>query len=117
MLNAGVGATGLANWNYDWHVDLRNAQGVARGTTLSDYDLTLDTNIATFLFIGPVPIDLTFGGLVPGNAVLYQSSQNPLFGNGEFNPFVAGTYEFVLTLTPKTFNGPPLQVTILVNVN
>jgi hypothetical protein len=114
---SGVGVTGLANWNYDWHVDLQNAQGVARGTDLSDYDLTLDTNISTTLYGAPVPVDLTGGGIIAGNAVLYQNSWNPLFGNVEFNPFVAGTYDFVLTLTPKTFNGPPLQVTIQVNVN
>jgi hypothetical protein len=112
---SGAGAT--ATWNYDWHVDLRYAQGVAKGTTLIDYELTLDTNIATNLFVGPVPIDLTFGGLVPDNTVLYQGSQNPVFGNDEFDPSVPGTYEFVLTLTPKTFNGPPLQVTIQVNVS
>jgi len=117
LYEAASGGGATATWNYDWHVDLRHAQGVAKGTTLVDYELTLDTNIATDLFVGPVPIDLTFGGLVPGNTVLYQASQNPVFGNDQFDPSVPGTYQFVLTLTPKTFNGPPLQVTIQVNVS
>ena len=117
----GGGATGQlegATWNYDWHVDLRGAFGVAAGTTLSDYDLTLETDISsTTLFNLPLPLDLKFGGIFPpADTVLYQSSQNPIFGNLPFNALAPGTYNFTLVLTPKTFNGPPLKVTIQVNV-
>lgn len=109
--------SGRATWNYDWHVDLRGAQGVAAGTTLADYDLRLETDIADATLFGfPLPLDLAFGGAVPGNTVLYQSSQNPKFGNAPFDAAVEGTYHFRLVLTPVTFNGPPLAVTIEVSV-
>ena len=101
---------GRATWNYDWHVDLRNAQGVAAGMTLADYDLTLETDMFTAQFRFPVLIDLTFGGFIPGNVVLYQASLNPVFGATDFAPMVVSTYNLRLVLTPKTFNGPPLAV-------
>ena len=114
----GFSTTTRAKWNYDWHVDLRNAHGVAAGTTLSDYSITLETDIVTTTLFGfPLPLDLTFGGIVPGNAILYQSSQNPDFGNGEFDASVPGTYTFTLVLTPTSFNGPPLKASIQVNVS
>ena len=107
-----------ATWNYDWHIDLRNAHGVAAGTTLADYSVTLETDIATTtLFFFPLPLDLTFGGFIPGNAILYQSSQNPKFGNPPFDATAPGTYNFTLVLTPASFNGPPLKVSIQVNVS
>ncbi len=106
-----------ATWNYDWHIDLRDAFGVARGTTLADYDLTLETDMFTSLFTFPVPADLTFGGFIPGDTILFQSSQNPDFGSAEFDAGVPGTYNIRLVLTPKTFKGPPLRVSIQVNVN
>jgi len=105
-----------AVWNYDWHVDLRGAKGKYAGKTLEDFDLTLETNIAPSLFGFPVPLDLTFGGAIAQNAVLYQSSQNPDFGNDVFDATVEDTYTFRLVLTPKTFNGPPLATAIEVNV-
>ncbi len=107
-----------ATWNYDWHVDLRDAFGVARGTTLGDYDLTLETDIAaTTLFGFMLPLDLTFGGFIPDDTILFQSSQNPDFGNPPFDAEAAGTYTFTLVLTPITFKGPPLSVSIQVNVS
>lgn len=101
-----------AVWNYDIHVDLRDAVGVAKGRTLGDYDLFLDTNIASSLFTFPVPLDLTFGGFIPADTVLYQQSLNPVFGNMEFDIDAEGTYELNLILIPKTFNGPPLIASI-----
>ena len=107
-----------ATWNYDWHVDLRDAFGVARGTTLGDYDLTLETDIATTSLFGfELPLDLTFGGFVPDDTILFQSSQNPKFGNPPFDAEAAGTYTFTLVLTPTSFKGPSLRVSIQVNVN
>lgn len=107
-----------ATWNYDWHVDLRDAFGVARGKTLGDYDLTLETDIAaTTLFGFALPLDLTFGGAVPDDTILFQSSQNPKFGNVPFDATAAATYTFTLVLTPTSFNGPPLRVSIQVNVS
>lgn len=107
-----------ATWNYDWHVDLRDAYGVAAGTSLGDYELTLETNIADSTLFGlPLPLDLTFGGFIPDDTVLYQSSQNPKFGNPPFDAAAAGTYEFTLVLTPVSFRGPPLKSSITVEVH
>ena len=44
-----MGEAGRAEWNYDWHVDLRGT-----GTVLSDYDLTLTQTFSPKLGI-PVP--------------------------------------------------------------
>lgn len=110
-------AQGRATWNYDWHVDLRNAYGVARGRSLGDYVLTLEADIADSTLFGfPLPLDLTFGGFIPDDTVLYQSSQNPKFGNPSFDAAAPGTYEFTLVLTPKSFRGPPLKSSITVQV-
>ena len=88
-----------ATWNYDWHVDLRDAHGVAAGTTLLDYDLTLETDAFDSQFGFPVPLDLKFGGFIPDNTVLYQSSQNPVFGGTDFDPFVGRKlYSFLYDL-------------------
>jgi len=114
---AGFGTGTRAKWNYDWQVDLRDAFGVAAGSTLADYDLTLETDMFTSLFTFPVPVDLTFGGLVPDDTILFQSSQNPDFGNTEFDASVPGTYNIRLVLTPTSFKGPPLNVSIQVNAN
>jgi hypothetical protein len=113
---AGGDSDGRATWNYDWHVDLRNAHGVAAGTTLDDYDLTLETDMFTEQFGFDEPIDLTFGGVIGSGLVLYQQSFNPVFGNTEFDPSAPGVYNLRLVLTPKTFNGPPLAVAIQVVV-
>jgi|GEM_PF-2957551 hypothetical protein len=103
-----------AVWNYDWHVDLRNAEGKLAGKTLGDYDLTLETDIAESIFGFNVPFDLTFGDF--NNGVLYQGSFNPDFGNDTFDPTLEATYSFRLVLTPKTFNGGPLAIKVQVNV-
>lgn len=75
----------------------------------------------TQLFDMDVPIDLKFPPFfLPAlfdDTVLYQSSQNPDFGNDEFEAEVADTYNFRLMLTPTTFNGPPITVTIQVVVS
>lgn len=119
---AGYSEDDEATWNYDWHVDLRDAKGVAKGTTLEDYTLELETDhVQNTLFGFPTPLDLTFGGAVPGDTVLYQSSQNPEFGDEgsgslDFDASATGTYHLRLVLTPKTFNGPPLAAAIAVEV-
>lgn len=99
-----------AIWNYDWHVDLRDAKGKLADKTLGDYNLTLETDIAEEIFGSAVPFDLTFGEL--NNGVLYQGSWNPDFGNDTFDPTVEQNYNFQLVLTPKTFNGAPLAVKV-----
>ncbi len=106
------------SWNYDWHIDLRDGTNAHADRTLSDYTVMLETDHTNGqnLFGSSVPLDLTFGSEVLDNAVLYQSSQNPGFGNGVFDPSAAKTYNLRLVLTPKTFNGPPLAVAIQVNV-
>ena len=58
----------VAEWNYDWHVDLR---GAAAGTELGDFDLILNQTFAPSLFGFPNPVDLTFGGFVPNHTVLF----------------------------------------------
>jgi hypothetical protein len=120
VYNASTGTSdtlGRATWNYDWHVDLRGAHGVAAGTTLDDYTLTLETDMFESQFGFPEPIDLTFGGALPDGLVLYQQSFNPVFGDTDFDPLVAGTYNLRLVLTPTTFNGPALAVAIQVVVS
>ncbi|MDX1691190.1 MAG: hypothetical protein R3290_09240, partial [Acidimicrobiia bacterium] len=112
--DAGFSSGTRGTWNYDWHVDLRDAHGVAKGTTLADYNLTLETDAFDSLF-GFDPADLTFGGLL-GDAVLYQGSFNPDFGNDDYDATVETTYTFRLVLTPKTFNGPPLAAAMSVVV-
>lgn len=106
---AGFSTGNAATWNYDWHVDLRGT-----GTTIADYDLTLTQTFAPMLLGTAGPFDLTFG-LLPGNAVLYQSSQNPTFFNDTFDPTKRGTYNLKLTLKPKR-GGKPLSVQIQVTV-
>ncbi len=115
--DAGFSTGTRATWNYDWHVDLRGAQGVAAGKTLADYDLTLETDMFTILFGFPVPVDLLFGGNVPGDTVLYQQSWNPDFGNSDFDALLEETYNIRMVLTPVTFKGPPIAVAIQVNVS
>lgn len=112
----GPGDAGV--WNYDWHIDLRDGKNAHKDRTLGDYSVTLETNITDGedLFGFPLPLDLTFGEQILENAVLYQSSQNPGFGNDIYNPSVQNVYTFKLVLTPKTFNGPPLAVSIEVDV-
>lgn len=100
-----------AEWNYDWHVDLRGT-----GTTLGDYDLTLTQTYTPILFGDAGPFDLTFdGAFTPDNTVLFQESWNPVFGNDIFDPERKGTYNLKLTLKPKR-GGKPLTVQIQVKV-
>ncbi len=103
---------GRATWNYDLHVDLRGATGVAKGKTLADYDLFLVTDYAATVFGFPVPLDIgafaTFANAGNPNVVLFQTSLNPVFGSTGFNPLVPGQFNFSLVLTPRTFNGPSL---------
>ena len=104
----------VAEWNYDWHVDLRGS-----GTVLSDYNLTLHQTFAPKLLGEAGPLDLTFPAFTFGildNAVLYQSSQNPTFFNDTFDPFAEGTYNLMLVLKPKR-GGPPYKAHIKVIVS
>ena len=80
-----------ATWNYDLHIDLRNAQGVAAGKTLGDYTLVLDSDISTSFFGCTFPCDLSSG--LPSTIELFQTSQNPKFGNPSFDATVE---DFVL---------------------
>ena len=91
---------------------------MAAGKSLGDYDLTLETDIAADTLFGQtLPLDLTAGGLVPDDTILYQCAQNPKFGNPPFDAEAPRTYMFTLVLTPTSFKGPPLKVSIQVNVN
>ena len=108
-----TGTTDRAEWNYDWHVDLRNTM-----KTLSDYDLTLHQTFSPKLNGSAGPLDLKFPEIIPGlldNAVLYQSSQNPVFFNDTFDVHAEGTYNLMLKLKPKA-GGPPLIAHIQVIV-
>jgi hypothetical protein len=106
-----------AEWNYDWHLDLRGA-----GTTLKDYDLTLEQTFVpklTFFSITAAgPVDLAFRDVIGGaldNVELYQNSWNPTFFNDIFDVDVEGTYNLKLTLAPND-GGPPLIARIKVIV-
>lgn len=119
---------GRATWNYDFHVDLSNATGNARGKVLADYRLVLEQDYTAQNLFGalgsdPVelPLDAQSAGGVCSNSTfdatsLCQQSWNPKFGNSDFDPEAERTYNLRLVLTPKTFNGPPLAVAIQVVV-
>jgi len=110
------GATTRAEWNYDWHVDLRET-----GTTLADYNLALTQTFAPRLpVLSPTagPVDLTFRdavGSLLDNVILYQNSWNPVFFNDTFDVNAEGTYNLKLTLSPIA-GGPPLIARIQVIV-
>lgn len=113
---SGVGdGLGRATWNYDLHVDLRNAQGVAAGKTLGDYSLVLDSDIPSFYGCA-FPCDLGSFLALPDTVQLFQTSQNPKFGNPGFDATAAEPYFFTITLTPKTFNGPSITARMRVDV-
>ncbi|TFH24871.1 MAG: hypothetical protein E4H03_02370 [Myxococcales bacterium] len=103
-----------AEWNYDWHVDLRGT-----GTTLKDYKLTLTQTFAPKLGGAAGPLDLTVP--VPpflpttDDIELYQQSWNPTFFNDTFDVNAQGTYNIKLTLAPRD-GGPPLIARIKVIV-
>ena len=106
--------SGRARWNYDLHVDLRNAQGVAADKTLGDYSLVIDSDIGPTFFGCPFPCE--FGVSQPSTLKVYQTSLNPKFGNLTFNAMTPDSYFFTLTLTPKTFNGPSITARMRVDV-
>lgn len=128
VYEASTGGDNNATWNYDFHVDLSNARGNARGKTLSDYQLALEqdfTEESLFGVLGsdPVllPMDEEPAGVCSADTFdlnnLCQQSWNPGFGNDDFDPDAEGTYTLRLVLTPETFNGQPLAVVIQVNVS
>jgi hypothetical protein len=105
---------GRATWNYDLHVDLRGAQGVAAGRKLGDYSLVLTSDIG----ICGAPAGCELLGIPPFTAIadLSQESWNPKFFNPGFDATAEDTYHFTLTLTPQAFNGPPIEVKMRVEV-
>ena len=120
-LTGSTGGDNNGTWNYDWSVDLSNAKGNAMGKTLADYDLALEqdfTEQSLFAVLGSDPVSLPMPGVCDGaTATLCQQSWNPGFGNNDYDPDVEGTYNLRLVLTPETFNGSPIAVTIQVNVS
>jgi hypothetical protein len=114
--------TNRAEWNYEFSVDLSGATGKAAGTTLADYTLVLEQNFTSqslYGFLGTNPVSIPMPYFCDPDATtdtLCQQSWNPVFGNDDFDPVVAGTYDFRLVLEPATFNGPPIAVAIQVNV-
>lgn len=126
-----TGSTGGDNngaWNYDWHVDLSNAKGQAKGKTLSDYQLVLEqdfTEQSLFGALGSDPVELPLaaegnGGVCSAGTftpTLCQQSWNPGFGNTDYDPFEERSYNLRLILIPDTFNGPPVAVSIRVDVS
>ena len=108
-----TGTLDRAEWNYDWHIDLRGT-----GTTLEDYELALHQTFSPKLNGSAGPLDLKFPELIGSildNAVLYQSSQNPVFFNDSFNVEKEGTYHLMLKLQPKTGAAPLIaQVKVVV---
>jgi hypothetical protein len=110
---AGTSGGNLALWDFEGDADLR-----ATGHTAADYTATL-----TFTDAGGkvTPLDLVGSGLVPSNAVLYQSAENAGFSFlasefPSFNPDATGVYSFDLKLVPKTFTGDTLEVKMNVDV-
>ena len=96
----------MSLWNFDWTVDLRNAEGPAKDVTLGDFELTLQSDISDTLFGLPNPYDLAklavVNGTRPGpDTLLYQESFNPSFGTVDFDATATGRYDFVLQLKQK----------------
>jgi hypothetical protein len=109
-----TGTTDRAEWNYDWHMDLRGS-----GTTLEDYEFTLVQTFSPKLNGSAGPLDLKFPtifGSLLDNATLYQSSQNPVFFNDTFDVHTEGTYNLKLTLKPKNGGSPMIaQIKVIVS--
>lgn len=132
VYEASTGSTGGDNngtWNYDWHVDLSDAKGNAKGKTLDDYRLVLEqdfTEQSLFGVLGSDPVELPLAPEPPVGAgtcsnhtvssTLCQQSWNPGFGNTDYDPLEERPYNLRLVLTLETFNGPPMAVVIRVNV-
>lgn len=120
---------GGAEWNYEWSVDLSGGEHNAAGRTLDDYDLVLRQdfteqslyeNVFPGFGLGYAPVLLPMPQIcanVTSVATLCQQSWNPVFGNTDFDVDAEGTYNLKLILTPSTFNGPPLAVSIQVVVS
>lgn len=113
--------TDRAEWNYEWSVDLRNATGNAEGKTLDDYGLSLYqdyTGQSLFGVLGSDPVSLPMPESCDflENGQVCQQSWNPTFGNDDFDPNAEGVYTLRLVLTPDTFSGPSLAVSIHVTV-
>jgi hypothetical protein len=108
---------GRATWNYDLHVDLRNAKGRYAGKTLADYRLKLDSNISQEWFGCPFQCNLVRHIGVIDDGILFQTSQNPRFGNPDFDATAATTYYFKLVLQPKTFKALPIKARMRVVVS
>lgn len=117
VYEADTGSTGGNNgtWNYDWHVDVS-----ASGRELTDYTLALQQDFSAqslFGVLGSDPVQLPMPATCAvATETRCQQSWNPGFGNDDFDPDTAGTYDLRLVLTPETFNGPPLAVAIQVDV-
>lgn len=126
--STGESSANRATWNYDFHVDLSNAKGNARGRTLDEYRLVLEQDYTeqslfripdVFDGLGFDPVELPFPGVCDPStltATLCQQSWNPTFGNTDFDLDEERTYKLRLVLTPATFHGPTLAVVVLVNV-
>jgi hypothetical protein len=118
-------------WNYDFHVDLRNATGMFAGKTLDDYMLFLEQDFSEqslFGALGSDPVMLPLEEEPPSGVGvcsadtfdpdgLCQQSWNPGFGNTDFDPDEERTYNLRVVLVPWTFNGPPIAVAIQVIVS
>jgi hypothetical protein len=110
---AGTSGSNLSLWNFAADIDLRGT-----GHTISDYTATLTlTDISGLV----TPVNLVTSGFIPGNAVLYQNSENPGFPFlstifPSFNPSALGDYSFDLLLVPSTFTGDTLEAKIIVDV-
>jgi hypothetical protein len=104
---------GLARWNAELDIDLRGS-----GHTLDDYTAIITLTDRSGLV---TPVDLVATGLIDGDAVLYQASENPgfpLFAPvfPSFDPNAPGIYSFDLKLTPRTFTGDTLEVAMNIDV-
>jgi hypothetical protein len=111
---AGTDDGTTATWNYDIHVDLRSATGKYKGKTLGDYELKFRSQTGESLFGCEYPCDLA--NTLPRNVILFQTSQNPVFGNAGFNFDLTRDYRFQLKLIPLTFDAKPLNVVVKARV-
>jgi hypothetical protein len=113
-------------WGFSIYVNVENAYGVAKGTTLADYDIVvtqtydqagnwygLGLDTTTYFDLEAKTPTGIFPGFGNDNPYKYQQSWAPTFGTTGFDTSAEMAYEITLTLIPRSFKGAPLSVTVV----
>lgn len=122
----GTFSDGASSWGYSIYVNVEGAFGVAKGTTLEDYDIEViqdydntgdwygtGLDSTTYFDVESTYPTGEFPGFGNDDPYKYQQSWAPTFGTTGFDTDAEAAYTITLALIPKTFNGPPLSVTVV----